>query len=123
MAADNAHLSLILEIGILGWLLMLAILGVALSCVYQGMQRARDPYQRSLLSAIFASAVGFLISMTGVNVFFQISLQVFFWGLIGLGLGLAIRVTGAGARLVNIWRFGDERPRPVRVRRAAPAAD
>ncbi len=127
VAADNAHLSLILEMGILGWLLMLAILGAALSGVYQGMQRARDPYQRSLLCAIFASAVGFLISMTGVNVFFQISLQVFFWGLIGLGLGLAIRVTGTGGRLINIWRFGDERPRPVRNARKrrtdSPSAD
>jgi hypothetical protein len=43
-------------------------------------------------------------------------LQVFFWGLIGLALGVAARVTGNGGRLVNIWRFGDERPRPVRTR-------
>jgi len=41
---------------------------------------------------------------------------VFFWGLIGLGLGVAARVAGNGGRLVNIWRFGDERPRPVRTR-------
>ena len=61
--------------------------------------------------------------MMGVNVFFQISLQIFFWGLIGLGLGLAVRVTGAGGRLVNIWRFGDERLRPVRVRAAVALAD
>jgi O-antigen ligase len=116
VAADNAHLSLILEMGVLGWLAMLAILGVALRGIRQGIRRARDPYQRSLLCAIFASAVGFLISMSGVNVFFQISLQVFFWGLIGLGLGLAARVSGNGVRLVNVWRFGDERPRPVRTR-------
>jgi len=114
VAADNAHLSLILELGILGWLLMLSILAVALRAIYQGLQRARDPYQRSLLSAILASAVGFLISMSGVNALFQISLQVFFWGLIGLGLGLAIRVSGNRGRLVTVWRFGDERPRPAR---------
>jgi lipopolysaccharide/colanic/teichoic acid biosynthesis glycosyltransferase len=116
VAADNAHLSLILEMGLLGWLVMLVILATALRGVHHGMQRARNPYQRSLLGAIFASGVGFLISMMGVNVFFQISLQIFFWGLIGLGLGLAVRVTGTGGRLVNIWRFGDERPRPVRPR-------
>ena len=109
VAADNAHLSLILEMGILGWLAMLAILAVALRGIQQGIRRARDPYERSLMCAIFASAVGFLISMSGVNVFFQISLQVFFWGLIGLGLGVAARVAGNGGRLVNIWRFGDER--------------
>jgi len=94
---------------------MLSILALALRGVHEGMCRARDPYQRSLLCAIFASGVGFLITMTGVNVFFQISLQVFFWGLIGLGLGMAIRVSGTGGRLVNIWRFGDETPRPVRT--------
>ena len=74
VAADNAHLSLILEMGILGWLAMLAILAVALRGIQLGIRRARDPYERSLMCAIFASAVGFLISMSGVNVFFQISL-------------------------------------------------
>jgi lipopolysaccharide/colanic/teichoic acid biosynthesis glycosyltransferase len=122
-AAENAHVSLILEMGVLGWLAMLTILGVALRGIYQGIRRARDSYQRSLLCAIFASAVGFLISMSGVNVFFQISLQVFFWGLIGLGLGLAARVVGSGGRLMNIWRFGDERPRPVRTRVAPEPGD
>ena len=122
VAADNAHLSLVLEMGILGWLAMLGILAVALHGIRQGIRRARDPYQRSLMCAIFASAVGFLISMSGVNVFFQISLQVFFWGLIGLGLGLAARVAGNGGRLINIWRFGDERPRPVRDAGRAGAA-
>jgi lipopolysaccharide/colanic/teichoic acid biosynthesis glycosyltransferase len=116
VAADNAHLSLILEMGILGWLAMLAILAVALRGIQLGIRRARDAYERSLMCAIFASAVGFVISMSGVNVFFQISLQVFFWGLIGLGLGVAARVVGNGGRLVSIWRFGDERPRPVRTR-------
>ena len=120
VAAENTHLSLILEMGILGWAAMLTILGAALRAVYQAIARAREAYQRSLLCAIFASQVGSLISMTGVNVFFQISLQVFFWGLMGLGLGLAARTTGGGP--VNIWRFGDERVRPVRVRPQEQAA-
>jgi hypothetical protein len=48
---------------------------------------------------------------------------VFFWGLIGVGLGLATRVSGTAGRLITVWRFGDERPRPVRPRRAVPVAD
>ena len=116
VAADNAHLSLILEMGVLGWLAMLAIIAVALRAIQRGIRRARDPYERSLMCAIVASTVGFVISMSGVNAFFQISLQVFFWGLIGLGLGVAARVAGNGGRLVSIWRFGDERPRPLRTR-------
>src|SRR5262249_15971070 len=110
VAADSAHLSLILETGILGWLFMLAILAAALRTIHQGMRRATHPYQRSLLCAIFASGIGVLISMSGVNVFFQISLQVFFWGMIGLGLGLATRVGGNRGRLVAIWRFRGRRP-------------
>lgn len=119
VAADNAHLSLILETGLLGWLSMLATIGIALRAIHAGMRRARDPYQRSLLCAIFASAVGLMISMCGVNAFYQIALQVFFWGLLGLGLGLATRVAGTAGRLVAVWRFGDERPRPVRASAAA----
>jgi hypothetical protein len=118
VAADNAHLSLLLEMGILGWLAMLAILGAALRGIGRAIRKARDTHQRSLLSAIFASGVGFLISMSGVNVFFQIPLQVFFWGLMGIGLGIAARVAGNGSSVVSIWRFGDERPpdrAPVRA--------
>ena len=103
-------------LGIAGWLVMLGILGIALRSINHAMRRGRDPYLRSLLCAIFASGVGFLITMIGVNVFFQIALQVFFWGLIGLGLGLSARVVGTGGRLVTVWRFGDERPRPLRRR-------
>ncbi|HEV8441085.1 MAG TPA: sugar transferase [Methylomirabilota bacterium] len=117
-AAGDTHLSLILETGILGWAVMMWIIWVALRAIYQGTRRASDPYQRSLLCAIFASAIGFLISMSGINVFYQIPLQVFFWGLLGLGLGLGMHVAGKRSRVV-IWRFGDERPRPV-VRRAHP---
>ena len=109
-AARNTYLSLVLETGIFGALLMLSIIAVALRAIQQGARRATDPYQRSLLWGIFASGIGSLISMSGVNVFFQISLQVFFWGLIGLGLAVATHLVGVRS-FVTIWRFGDERPR------------
>jgi hypothetical protein len=119
--AGNTHLSLILETGVLGWLSMMWIFWVALRAIYQGIRRASDPYQRGLLCAIFASAVGFLISMSGINVFYHISLQVFFWGLVGLGLCLGAHVAGKRSFL-TIWRFGDERPRPIVGRSAQPEA-
>jgi hypothetical protein len=115
-AAGNTHLSLILETGLMGWLVMMSILWVSLRVIYHGTRRATDPYQRSLLCAIFASAIGFLISMSGINVFYQISLQVLFWGLLGLGLCLGTHVAGTRSRFFTIWRFGDERPRPVSSR-------
>jgi hypothetical protein len=54
--------------------------------------------------------VGFLISMSGINVFYHISLQVFFWGLVGLGLCLGAHVAGRRSGFLTIWRFGNERP-------------
>src|SRR5262249_26888856 len=102
------------------WLVMMSILWVALRVIYQGTRRATDPYERALLCAIFASAIGFLISMSGINVFYQLSLQVLFWGLLGLGLCLGTHVAGTRARFFTIWRFGHERPRPVSTRSRRP---
>jgi lipopolysaccharide/colanic/teichoic acid biosynthesis glycosyltransferase len=118
-AARSTYLSLLLETGLVGALLMLSIVWVALRAVLQGARRATDPYRRSLLWAIFASGVGFLISMSGVNVFFQISLQVLFWGLIGLGLAVVTHQVGARG-FVTVWRFGDERARLAERRRGGP---
>jgi lipopolysaccharide/colanic/teichoic acid biosynthesis glycosyltransferase len=124
LASNNMHLSLILETGIVGWLLMLWILGEALRVIYRGARQAKDAYHRSLLWAIFSSAVGFLISMSGFDVFLQIPLQVFFWGLVGLGLGMVTHVVTRRSPFFTIWRFGEERPRPERRRplqeRASP---
>jgi hypothetical protein len=119
-AAGNTHLSLILETGVVGWFLMISILGVAGRAIYRGARSGSNPYHRSLLCAILASGVGFLISMSGINVFYQISLQVLFWGLVGLGLALVTHAEGTRPGFVTIWRFGDERPRPAprRLRKA-----
>ncbi len=119
LAAGNTHLAVLLETGLLGWLLMLTIIGSALRFIYLGARRVVDPYVRSLLWAIFSSGLGFLISMSGFNAFYQISLQLLFWGLLGLGLGLVIQVAGARRARFTVWRFGDERPRKVKRRAGA----
>ena len=111
LASGNTHLSLILETGLMGWLTMLGIIAIALRLIYQGARRAADPYVRSLTWAIFSSGLGFLISMSGFHAFYQISLQVLFWGMLGLGLGMVIQLTGARRARFTVWRFGDERPR------------
>src|SRR5262245_6345136 len=97
----------------MGWLLMLWIIWVALRAIHQGIRRASEPYLRGLLCATFAAAVGFLVCMSGINAFYHISLQVFFWGLVGFGLCLGTHVAGNRNGFFVIWRFGDERPRPA----------
>jgi hypothetical protein len=115
-ASANMHVALILERGVLGWLLMLWIIGAALSVIYQGARRMVEPYQRSLLWAIFASVLGFLISMNWFDAFLHLPLQILFWGLVGLGLGVVTHAGGRRSSFYTIWRFGDERPRPARQR-------
>ncbi len=114
--AGNMHLTLILETGLVGWAAMLWIFAATLRVLYRGARQARDPYQRSLLWAIFSSIVGFLVSMSGVDAFAHISLQVFFWGLVGLGCATVTHVVTRRSPFYVIWRFGDERPGDARSR-------
>jgi lipopolysaccharide/colanic/teichoic acid biosynthesis glycosyltransferase len=120
-AAGNMHLAHILETGILGWLLMMWIFYATLRSTFRGARLASDPYLRSLVWAVFASVVGFLISMSGFDVFSHIPLQVLFWGLVGLGLGVCTHVNGRRTSFYTIWRFGDDRPRASAARARADA--
>jgi hypothetical protein len=75
-----------------------------------------EPYQRSLLWAVFSSILGFLIAMNWFDAFLHLPLQILFWGLTGLGLGVVTHAIGRRSPFYTIWRFGDERPRPQRRR-------
>jgi hypothetical protein len=44
--------------------------------------------------------------MSGMNTFHNLTIQVFFWSLIGIGLALAIQLNGQ-SRYNLVWRFGD----------------
>jgi len=115
-ATGNMHLTLILETGLVGWVAMLWIFAMTLRALDRGARQARDPYQRGLLRAIFASVSGFLVSMSGIDAFAHISLQVFFWGLVGLGCATVTHVVARRSPFYVVWRFGDERPRRERSR-------
>jgi hypothetical protein len=45
--------------------------------------------------------------MNAMNTFHHLPLQVFFWSLIGIGLGIAIQLGGPRVHHNMIWRFGD----------------
>jgi lipopolysaccharide/colanic/teichoic acid biosynthesis glycosyltransferase len=114
--SNNMHGTLIREAGILGWLFLMWIVSATLRSLFWGARHATDSYQRTLLWAIFASLLGFLISMSGLDAFFYLPLQVLFWSMVGLGLGIVTHQVSKRSPFYVIWRFGDDRPQAERRR-------
>lgn len=115
-ASNNMHWTLLREAGILGWLFLMWIVGATLRTLLWGARHATDSYQRTLLWAIFASLIGFLISMSGLDAFSYLPLQVLFWSMVGLGLGIVTHQVSKRSPFYVIWRFGDDRPQGERRR-------
>ena len=103
---QNMHLTLIIEYGIVGWSLTMWIIFSALRAMIQAYGKIKNEGLRSILWAVISSVVGFLISMNVMNTFHHLTLQVFFWSLIGIGLGIVVHQNG-NRRDNIIWRFGD----------------
>lgn len=103
---ENMHLTLILRTGVLGWSLMMWIIFAALYRMYVASNRMPDERMRLTLWAIFSSSLGFLVLMVNFNAFYVPTMQVMFWGL--LGVGTAIETHMAGRRPVYnvVYRFG-----------------
>jgi lipopolysaccharide/colanic/teichoic acid biosynthesis glycosyltransferase len=101
---DNMHLTLIFEHGILGWAIVMWLIVSALSAMKYAYDRTKDERLKTLLWAIVSSVVGYLVSMNVMNTFAHLPIQVFFWTLIGIGLGIVTHTTGWPNL---IWRFGD----------------
>jgi lipopolysaccharide/colanic/teichoic acid biosynthesis glycosyltransferase len=102
----NMHVTLALEHGILGWCVIVWLIFAAMRAMTQAHRRTKDQQLKSILWAIISSLVGFLISMNAMNVFHNLTLQIFFWSLIGIGLGIVVHLNGI-RRSNLIWRFGD----------------
>jgi lipopolysaccharide/colanic/teichoic acid biosynthesis glycosyltransferase len=91
---DSGFLTLLLENGILGGAAMLWVVGAALSSIYRAYREVADEEVRSILWAVFCSILGFLISLAGFNAFSDLTLQVLFWGTVGIGLGVVTHLSG-----------------------------
>jgi lipopolysaccharide/colanic/teichoic acid biosynthesis glycosyltransferase len=100
----NMHISLVLEYGIVGWLIIMWLIFSSLWAMKQAHDRTKDQRPKYTLWAIISSILGFLISMNGMNTFHNLTLQIFFWSLIGIGLGIVIHLNGH-RRHNLIWRF------------------
>ncbi len=105
--STSMHLTLIRQNGLLGWALMLWVFGAALTALYRGYRRIHDPHMRRIVWAIFSSLVGFLISMTDANVFFNVTIQIYVWGRIGVGMGIITHLNGSRPTFHVLWRFGE----------------
>ena len=103
---DNMHLTLMLRVGLVGWALMMWIIGAALSAIYTGGDYVQDRRLGLVLWGIFSSGVGFLVSMSNFNAFYNPTIQILFWGLLGLGMAIVTHTTGRRPRFNVIYRFG-----------------
>jgi lipopolysaccharide/colanic/teichoic acid biosynthesis glycosyltransferase len=104
--AANMHLTLMLRTGLVGWALMMWVIGAALAAMYRGSRVVESRRLSLVLWAIFSSGVGFLVSMTNFNAFYNSSVQALFWGLLGIGMAIVIHRNDRRPAFNVIWRFG-----------------
>src|SRR5262249_11395300 len=76
----NMPLTLVQRTGIIGWALMMWVIGSALAAIYRGCAAVSDQRLEHVLWAIFSSGLGFLVSMSNFNAFYDAPIQIFFWG-------------------------------------------
>jgi lipopolysaccharide/colanic/teichoic acid biosynthesis glycosyltransferase len=105
--STSMHLTLIRQNGLIGWALMLWIIGAVLVALYRGYQRIHDPHMRRIVWAIFSSLTGLLFLMTDANVFFNVTIQIYVWGMIGVGIGIITHLNGRRPTFHVLWRFGE----------------
>ena len=103
---NSMHLTLIAENGLIGWGLMMWIILAALRETWSHIAKIVDDRKRDILWAISSSIIGFLICMIGSNAFLNLTLQVFFWGLIGLAIGIVLHEGEKEKNYIIRWEFG-----------------
>jgi lipopolysaccharide/colanic/teichoic acid biosynthesis glycosyltransferase len=103
---ENMHLTLLLRTGLIGWALIMWVIGAALAGIYRASASVADRRLALTLWAIFSSGVGFLVSMGNFNSFYNPTIQILFWGLLGLGVAIATHFAGCRPRFNVIYRFG-----------------
>jgi lipopolysaccharide/colanic/teichoic acid biosynthesis glycosyltransferase len=107
LISRNMHLTLIRQNGLIGWGLMLWIVAATLVALYRGYDRIREPHMKRIVWAIFSSIIGLLLSMIDFNVFFNVTIQIFFWGMVGVGIGIITHLNGRRPGFYVLWRFGE----------------
>ncbi len=85
----NMYLTLAREQGIGAFLVMMWLIAAVVWTMKKAYDRLTDAREKTLLWAILSCIAGLLVSMSGMNVFHNLTLQIFFWSLVGIGLSIA----------------------------------
>jgi lipopolysaccharide/colanic/teichoic acid biosynthesis glycosyltransferase len=102
----SAHVRLIVENGLVGWLALCWVLATALTALFRAQREVRDPALGALLWAVFCSVVGFIITLQSFSAFENLTLQIFFWGVLGIGVGAAVRFGGRRRNYAVVVKLG-----------------
>lgn len=102
----NMHLTLIQRTGLVGWGLMMWVILAALAAIARGSREVGDSRLALTLWAIFSAGVGFLIAMGNFNALYHPTIQVTFWGLLGVGLGIVTHFNSKRPAFNVVYRFG-----------------
>jgi hypothetical protein len=106
LPSANMHLTLLQRTGVVGWAIMMWVIGSALVAIRRGSAAVGDRRLALVLWAIFSSGLGFLVSMGNFNSFYNPTIQILFWGLLGIGTAIATHFAGRRPRFNVIYRFG-----------------
>jgi lipopolysaccharide/colanic/teichoic acid biosynthesis glycosyltransferase len=103
---DNMHLTLMLRTGVIGWALLMWVIGAALVAIYRGSRAVTDERLALMLWAIFSSGIGFLVSMSNFAAFYNPTIQILFWGMLGVGMAIVTHMNGRRPTYNVVYRFG-----------------
>ncbi|MFN8545933.1 MAG: sugar transferase [Candidatus Binatia bacterium] len=106
VVTENMHLTLLVRTGLVGWALIMWVIGAALVGIFRGSNKVEDRHLGLMLWAVFSSGVGFLVSMGNFNAFYNPTIQVSFWGLLGVGMAIVTHLNGRRPTFNVIYRFG-----------------
>ncbi len=108
----SMHLHLLIEHGILGFAVFASLMMTALRHIWKIGARLEHQYRRDLLMGVCSSLLAAMVLMLAAPVLSVVSLQVLFWGLLGLGLGMAVHRDRGSYGVMVVWKFGREAEHP-----------
>jgi lipopolysaccharide/colanic/teichoic acid biosynthesis glycosyltransferase len=103
---ENMHLTLMLRTGVIGWALLMWVIGAALIGIHRGSRAVTDRRMSLVLWAIVSSGIGFLVSMNNFAAFYNPTIQITFWGMLGVGMAIVTHLNGRRPSFNVIYRFG-----------------